>query len=217
MQEQEVNTERCSDVELLDACFAGDAAATEDLAVRTSKLVYCIAMQRAPSVGLRMTREDLKDFNQDILLSLFGDDCRRLRAFGRRSSYAHWVSVIVTNALIDRKRSRKQQDVEKTDSIHRPLSSDPDAATLEDLIPDLAADPREQVMYRALVDAVRKARDQVLSEEEKLILDLWCSREHTEKEIGALMGRNPNTVATIISRAQVKILTFLKNKEGETV
>lgn len=217
MQEQETQLDRCSDLELLDECLAGDAVATEELAVRTSKLIYMIAMQKAPTVGLAMTREDLRDFNQDILLSLFKDDCRRLRAFGRRSSYARWISVIVANALIDRKRSRSQQDAEKTDSLHRSLSDDPDAATLGDLIPDLSSDPREQVVYRGLVQAVRQARETVLGDEERLIIDLWCSRRHSEKEIGVLTGRNPNTVATIISRAQVKILTYLKNKEGETV
>jgi len=204
-------------MELLDGCLAGEAVATEEFAVRTSKLIYFVAMQKAPSVGLKMTREDLKDFNQDVLLSLFDGDCRRLRTFGRRSSFSHWISVIVTNALIDRKRSLENRNAERTDSIQRPLSDNPDAATLEELIPDLASNPREQVMYKALVEAVRKARDQVLSDEERLILDLWCSREHTEKDIGILLGRNPNTIATLISRAQVKILKCLKNKEGESV
>lgn len=217
MHEQEIRLDRCSDLELLDACLSGDKVAMEDLAVRTSKLIYSISIQKAPLVGLSMTREDLRDFNQDMLLALFKDDCRRLRAFGRLSSYPWWISVVVTNALIDRKRSRSQQDAERTDSLQRVLSEDPNGATLGDIIPDLSSNPREQVAYRSLVQSVRAARDNALGDEERLILALWCSRLHTEKEIGLLTGRNPNTIATIISRAQIKILEYLKKREGETV
>jgi RNA polymerase sigma factor (sigma-70 family) len=195
-----------SDLALLDRCLDGDRKAREDLAVRIGRLVFMQGQVKALPLGLRLSRADLEDLSHDILVSLFEDDCRRLRAFGRRSSLSRWVAVIVANRLIDTARRNV-----RTLSLDAPVSHDPDAAVLADVIPDPGPDPRERAVERSLVEAVREARATVLSREENLILDLWCSREYTEREMGVLLGRNPNTIATIISRAQAKILQYLRD------
>lgn len=206
-----------ADIELLDQCLAGNKTAREDFAVRVSRMIYVFAMQKAPLVGLSLNTEDLKDFNHDLLVSLFEDDCRRLRGFSRRSTLSGWIRVLVANALIDLKRSKDNQMREHSTSLHKPVSAGEDSVTWEDILPDLGSNPREQLLYKNLVESVRTARDEVLSDEEKVIVDLWCTRRYTEKEMSVLLDRNENTIATIISRAQAKILAYLKNKEGDSV
>lgn len=206
-----------SDEEMLDNTLADDKDARCELAVRVSKLIYRYAYDKAPSLGLRLSHEDAQDLNQEILVSLFQEDCRRLRSFKRRCSFGRWIYVIVTNALIDRKRSQTNQMAERSVSLHYGVSNDPDAPTLEELLPDLGSNPKEQLLYKSLVESVRRAKEEALSEEDKLIIDLWCSRRYTEKEMAILLGMNENAIATKIRRAQAKILQYLKDKEGDCV
>lgn len=205
------------DEALLDRTLAGDKSAREDLAVRVSKIIYGAAYRKAPLVGLSLSRHDLQDFNQNLLVSLFKGDCRKLRSFKRNSSLSRWLYVVVTNALIDKKRSLANRKDEQTRSLSSPVSRNPDAPLLEDLLPGLGSDPREHLLYKTLVESVRKARDEVLNEEERLIMDLWCSRLYTEKEMAVLIDMNENTIATKIRRGQARILEYLKDKEGDSV
>lgn len=217
MERNNSGTEARRDNELLDKTLAGDKDARYELAVLTSKLIYRYTYDRAQSVGLHFSRQDVQDFNQDLLISLFQCDCRKLRGFKRKSSFARWLYVVVTNALIDRKRSLANRLDEDTESLQARVSSNPDAPTLEELLPDLASNPKEQLLYKSLVESVRKAKDEVLTKEEKLIIDLWCSRQYTEKEMSMLLDMNENTIATKIRRAQARILEYLKDKEGDSV
>jgi RNA polymerase sigma factor (sigma-70 family) len=202
---------------LLESCLAGDREARQELAVRISKLVYLDTNRAAFSLGLRLSREDADDINQDILLKLFAHEGRKLRSFGGRSSFERWIYVIVYNCLVDRARSADEQARRRTTSIHAPSGSDPDSPTLEDSLADTISDPREVLEYRGMLESLRVARQEVLTEEERTILDLWCCRQYTTDQIGTLMKRKPNTISTLIHRAQAKILEYLREKEPDSV
>ena len=90
---------------LLARCLKGDLDARQELAVRISKLVYIDTNRAAFSLGLRLTREDVDDINQEVLIKLFANDNRKLRSFSGKSSFERWVYVIVYNCLVDRSRS----------------------------------------------------------------------------------------------------------------
>ena len=206
------------DTDLLKQVLEGNKQAREDLAVRTARIIHGVAYHKAREVGLRdFSRQDAEDLVHDILVSLFRENAKRLRAFRGDSSYARWIWVITVNALIDRKRSKANKLAERSTSMQQRVSADSESPTVEELQQDLGSDPREILLYKSLVSAVREACEQVLGEEEKLILDLWCSRKHTEKEMGVMLGKNPNTIATIIHRAQAKILNYVKEKEEDSV
>ena len=218
MREQSNSNGAANDIELLQRVLDGDREAREDLAVRTAKIIYRMAYNKARATGLRrFNQQDAEDLVNDVLVSLFRNDARKLRLFRRESSYVRWIGVIVTHALIDRKRSKANKLEEASKSIHEKLGSDSDSPTREDFIEGLETDPHEKALYRCLVNTVREAQQKVLNEEEKLILDLWCTRRYTLNEMGLMLGKNPNTIATIIHRAQAKILKYVKKKEGDSV
>ena len=179
--------------------------------------MYIDTNRAAFSLGLRLSREDADDINQDVLLKLFADDNRKLRSFGGRSSFERWIYVIVYNCLVDRARSAGEKERRRTSSIHAVASSDPDGPTLQESLSSDISDPREILAYRAMVEALRAACREILTVEERTILDLWCSRQYTTDQIAGLMGRKPNTISTLIHRAQAKILEYLREKEPDSV
>ena len=203
-------------VALLDAALVGDSDALEELLVHVSKQLYVLIPQRASALGLRLSPSDIEDLNHNILLLLLHDDCRRLRSFGRRSSLTTWLRTVVTNALIDATRSRTFRNDRRTMSLHQALSDDPEAQTLEEVLPDDGPTAPDVLEYRARIEAIREAKMACLGEEERLIIDLW-SAHRTENEIAALMDMNPNTVATKIRRAKAKILAFVNEHCGDIV
>jgi RNA polymerase sigma factor (sigma-70 family) len=205
-------------LKLLDLCLKGDPIARQELAEQISKLIYGYTNKAAFLLKLRLSREDYADINQEVLIKLFANDNRKLRTFRGASRLERWIYVIVYRHMVDhRLRDAEEQKQRKTISIHAPTGSDPDCATLEDSLAAEASDPREVLAYRAMVESLRTACKGVLNDEERTILDLWCSRQYTTDQIAGLMGRNSNTISTLIHRAQAKILEYLREKEPDTV
>ena len=202
---------------LLESCLAGNREARQELAVRISKLVYLDTNRAAFSLDLRLSCEDVDDINQDILLKLFAHEGRKLRTFGGKSSFERWIYVIVYNFLVDRARSADEKTRRRTTSIHAPSGTDPDSPTLEESLADPGADPLDVLHYRSMLESLRAARQEVLTEEDRTILDLWCCRQYTTNQIAALLNRKPNTISTLIHRAQAKILEYLREKEPDSV
>ncbi|MEI6809510.1 MAG: RNA polymerase sigma factor [bacterium] len=208
---------RQADFDLLDRCLSGDRTAREDLAVRISKMIYWLAWEKAPKIGLRLTREDADDLNQEILQDLFANKCSQLRGFGRRSSLQSWIKVIVTNALIDIKRSAHQRHVENSVSLQAPASNDPDARAWEDVIADLISNPSEQLLYKSLVESIRSAAEEVLSVRDKAIVAMWASKQYSTDEMAVFFGLSGGGVGTIIHRSLLKIARYMQEKEEQSV
>jgi len=205
-------------LKLLDLCLKGDPIARQELAEEISKIVYRHTYKAAGALNLRLSREDHADINQEVLIKLFKRKNRKLRSYSGKAKFENWLYVVVFNHMVDhRLRDAEEKKQRKTTSIQAPIGSDPDSPTVEDTLTDPSSDPREILTNRALVGALRTACETVLSDEERTILDLWCSRQYTTAEIGGLLGRKPNTISTLIYRAQAKILEYLREKEPDTV
>lgn len=205
-------------LELLEKCLQGDSIARQELAEQISKIVYRHTNKAAFSLNLRLSREDYDDINQEVLIKLFENDNCKLRSFRRASRLERWIYVIVYRHMVDhRLRDAEEQKQRKTVSIHTTKGSDPDSPTIEDTQRSQNSDPREIIEYGELLKSLRNACKDVLSKEDQTILTLWCSHQYTTAEIGGLLGRKPNTISTLIYRAQAKILEYLREKEPDTV
>ncbi len=205
--------ENASLITLLDDGLAGDRSAMEEFLVEASSMLNRLIPQRASSLGIKVGVENVGDLAQEILRTLVKDDFRRLRSFKRRASLATWLRTVVTNELIDSTRSRVFRQSRCTISLQQPLSDTPDAATVEDMLPDPGAMAYETLEYRMQIALIREAKQACLDEENRLIIDLW-SAHRTEKEISALLDMNPNTVATRIRRAKAAIEDYVNEKLG---
>ena len=204
------------DYKLLDAALAGDSAACEDFFCDTTKLLYKIIPAKASELGLRISREDIEDLVQGVLLALIKNDYKKLREFERRSSFSTWLNTVALNAVIDLIRSRRFRNGKKTTSLDNPVTDSPDALLLGDLIADIGPMAYDSLERKWLLESVREAKAACLDEEERLIIDLWSMRR-TQNEIAALMSLNSDTVATKIHRSKMKLKDFLKEKYGDDV
>jgi len=90
-----------SDMELIEACLAGDQNRFSELVTRYKNLVY--------SIILRMTNdgEEANDLAQDVFLKLY----RNLGAYSPAFKFSTWVIRITTNHVIDHHRKKKQETV----------------------------------------------------------------------------------------------------------
>jgi len=204
-------------LKLLDLCLKGDPIARQELAIRISKLVYRDTYKAADTLKLNLTREDYEDINQEVVIKLFKNDNRKLRTFKGVSSIEGWLYVIVYHHMVDRSRSADEKKKRKTTSIHAPKGSDPENPTIEDTLISEGSSTLEILAYQAMVKSLRNACIEILSDEERAIFDLWCTRQYTIAQIAGLLGRKPNTISTLIHRAQAKILEYLREKEPDTV
>ena len=90
-----------TDMELIEACLAGDQESFADLITRYKNLVY--------SIILRMTRdsEEANDLAQDVFLKIY----RNLGSYSPSFKFSTWVMRITTNHVIDQHRKKRQETV----------------------------------------------------------------------------------------------------------
>jgi len=116
------------DRQLVHLAKGGSRAALEELVVRHQAWIYNLA--------LRMVHhpEDAKDVTQEVLIKLF----TRLSTFDGRSSLRTWLYRIVTNHLLNMKRSRAESRGITFEEYGRALDDTSDAE-----LPDPLAVPVE--------------------------------------------------------------------------
>lgn len=90
-----------TDMELIDACLAGDQNCFTELVARYKNLVY--------SVILRMTKdnEEANDLAQDVFLKIY----KNLGSYSSAFRFSTWVMRITSNHVIDQHRKKKQETV----------------------------------------------------------------------------------------------------------
>ena len=193
---------------LLDRYLAGDQEAAETFFCHISRMLHPLIWSSANSLGIRISSDDVRDLNQKIIEKLLANDARRLRRFKRNSRIKTWLRVITDNTLIDHVRKKDPLNLPNIESIGEG-NADQDEGAMVDPSDD-GPSPSELVEAAESRQLVIRACQTVLSEEEQLIIKLWC-RYAKEREIAAQLHMNPNTVATRIRRAKAKILGYLKD------
>jgi len=193
----------------------GDLPAREELAVRLYKIAFTQAASLASALGLRWGQDDFADFAQDRMLELFRDDAARLRKLRHKTTGGViYMTVLLSRCrLIDARRSADERDRDLTGSLDVAVGGKDEDLTLHHLLPDFADTPRGQVLFRELILAVRRAREQVVTDEVVgAALDLWC-RGYKYRDISVLLNIPMGTVGTHVKRGIADLATHLA-KEG---
>ena len=193
----------------------GDLPAREVLAVRLYKIAFSQAASLAPALRLRWGRDDFADFAQDRMLDIFRDDAARLRKLRHKTTggVIHMTVLLSRCRLIDARRSADERDRDLTGSLDVAIGGEDEDLSLHHLLPDFADTPRGQALFRELIVAVRRAREQIVTDEVVgAVLDLWC-KGYKYREISVLLDVPEGTVGTHINRSIADLAAHLA-KEG---
>ena len=123
-----------TDLQLINACLAGEQEAFSELITRYKNLVY--------SIILRMTNdsEEANDLAQDVFLKMY----KNLGSYSPEFKFSTWVMRITTNHVIDFHRKKKQDTL--------PLESAGSVATQEETPENALIRKEDERRIQKLVD-----------------------------------------------------------------
>jgi RNA polymerase sigma factor (sigma-70 family) len=120
----------------------------------------------------RICQDELDDLSQEIVLTLIEDNCRRLRSYNQDFPFKTWLQVVVNHHVSKyfyrRKQAESLDEVDQGSLIYSP-SQYRDIYTAE----------KQILLLRALGK---------LSEEERLLYQLWFVSEIDAARIAAFFG-----------------------------
>lgn len=172
---------------LIQRAAKGDLDAFEELARLYEKKIFALC--------LRYTchRQDAEDVAQTTLLKLY----RTLPQFAFRSSFATWVYQVTKNTCLDylrvKKRRQEHLSLEITENV------------IED---ENTANPEGQWIDKEAVLELRRFIER-LPEEQRAVLVLRDVDGYHYQEIAEILGVTEGTVKSRLSRARLKVKTWL--------
>lgn len=156
-----------TDLEILQACIAGDRRAWQVFVERFTRYVYYLIQLTARRHQAPMSEAQLADLHNDVFLAMLEDDRRRLRAFEGRNgcSVRSWVRIITIRKTVDALRRRR---------VHLSLDAAPEAADAAPALAEPEPDALEQLLARDALAQRERLADLAarLSEQDRLLLEL---------------------------------------------
>jgi len=136
-------------------------------------------------------RDELDDFSQQIILKLFEDNCRRLHSFKRHSSTKTWLQRVVDNHIISclyqRRQAESPDEVDQGALVYSP--------------------PQDQDIYAAEQRTLLSVALGRLSEQDRLLYNLWFVSELAPIKIAAAFGTE---VKIVYKRKQTLVLKLTR-------
>lgn len=172
---------------------AGQAGSEEELAGRYRGLAVGLAMGR---FGLRP--EDAEDVFQDLLVLLWQDDFKALRAWRGQGKLSTYLTVIVARMCLARRRDA-QREAPPLEEPGRPSN---------DALPDALAARSERAA------AAREALSS-LSPRDRLLLALRFADEREPKEIAPLFDMSAATCRKAIHDALGRLRRAMRRRRPE--
>lgn len=196
---REEQNETTSEAALLNRAIAGDESALETLFARNSRALYQTALR------LLGNPEDAEDALQEGMLSAY----RNLRRFEGRSQFSTWLTRIVINAALMRRRSRRS---------HPAVSLDEDAREEQvpavERFPDDGPSPEDLYAGFELSERLRKNLED-LSPVLRRAFELREIAGLTADEAAKELGVSRNTLKARLWRARHQLATRLSGLLGE--
>ncbi|NAS29804.1 sigma-70 family RNA polymerase sigma factor [Flavobacteriaceae bacterium R38] len=166
----------------------GDTNAFSYLVKKYENMVFTIALKMMHS------REEAEDVAQEAFIKSF----KSLKKFKGDAKFSTWLYRISYNHCLDKIKEKKRfVHPENIDDFH---FNESDFKT--DILSKIEEEERKTVIAKAL---------KKLNNEEQLIMTLYYFEEQSIKEIGQVIGINPNNVKIKLYRSRNKLLSLLKH------
>lgn len=190
--------------ELLKQAIAGDESALETLFARHSRALYQTALR------LLGNAEDAEDALQEGMLAAY----RNLRNFEGRSQFSTWLTRIVINAALMRRRSRRTHLMVSLDEDTRD-----DQLSAVERFPDDGPTPEEHYAGSELSQRLRQHLE-ALSPVLRRAFELRELIGLTTDEAAKVLGVSRNTLKARLWRARHQLAAqlsgFLGAQAGDT-
>ncbi|MEN6372906.1 MAG: RNA polymerase sigma factor [Armatimonadota bacterium] len=185
-----------SNEELLYRCKEKDEAALRELLRRHERPVYSLLYRMLGN------HEDSEDALADVFMKVW----RSASSFRGASKFTTWLYKIAGNTARDILRSRKvRPEVPVADDILCEM----------DLIGDNVVDPDIRIINADEIAGIEKAMMR-LSEEDRLLVDLYHVQECSLDEISEIMGLKRSNLKVKLFRARRKLRNHLESFDRET-
>jgi RNA polymerase sigma-70 factor (ECF subfamily) len=191
-----------SDEELVARHLQGDRYAFTALVERYAERLFNLAYR------FTSDRADAEDIAQECFLHAY-DALPRSRT---DQPFKPWLFQIAVNLCRDRARKKRPQTFSELEDEHSGVLEAGDGPSTEDLLPDEALQPLEQLEEKEIEDALRAAVME-LPEEDRTLLTLRYNEELSYEEIGRLLNLLPQTVGARLFRAKRRLRGTLSKFE----
>lgn len=188
------------DQALIAGCVSGSRAALETLVLRFSDPVYRSIQYVFKTKDIRYSMEDLEDLHNSVFLSLFENQCKKLRQYKGKNgcSLYSWIRLITVRIVIDYLRKRSVDALGTNKRIVPAEILDSLKTDGPDPLDDI-----ERVRQWELIQEGIKA----LIPRDRFFLTLYCQEGLSVQEIADLMDISVENAHSIKHRA-IKRLRF---------
>ena len=197
----EIDMEKQSEDQLIERGLSGDARALDALFARNTRALYQTALR------VLGNPEDAEEALQEGLLSAY----RNLQRFERRSQFSTWLTRIVINAALMRRRSKKSRPAVSLDDV-----ANEGEVPLAERFADDGPNPEQLYAGTELGDRMNKK----LAEISPLLRTAFLLREVeglTAEEAANVLGVSRNTLKARLWRARQELATRLGLTLGGTL
>ncbi len=193
-----------NDLEFVSKCVLGDKQALEEFLTRYSRLIYKYIYSALSAKGFSRDQASAEDLFQEIILSLFEDNFRKLKTFKGKNgcSLASWLRIVTINYTLDytRRINLISLDAETDDNL-----------SLKDIIPSNSRDVVEGLSSEETLIGLHDCIE-VLSTDDKYFIELHFNRSLGLEELMEHFSASRPAIDMRKSRLIEKLRDCFKSK-----
>lgn len=174
-----------------------------DEALADLQVLLVRALRVALSGRGRLTEADLEDFAQDALLRIID----ALDSFRGEARFTTWAYKIAIRVALSELRRRRWRDV-SLDTLTGAADSD----FIPNTLADPAVDPEQQAIQRMVLDTIRRAIAEDLTEKQRKALIAARVQGIPTEIIAQKLGTNRNALYKLLHDARKRLQKALTDK-----
>ena len=188
--------------ELIERCLQGDGQAQAEFYTEYHRLIErAITRKLVRSVGAAAAQSDVEDIRHEVFERLLGDNCSRLRRLKKPQSIDAWLITVAGNHTIDYLRQRARET-----RLHASMAHESHEPYYTSPADEAMADERNRRLAERFAE---------LSDQDRLILDLFFVQGLRYAQLAEVLGLNINTASARLRRAKAKLRRLLEEDRCE--
>jgi RNA polymerase sigma-70 factor (ECF subfamily) len=174
-----------------------------DKALADLRMLLVRGLRAALTKHGKVSDQDLEDFAQDALLRITD----ALDSFRGEARFTTWAYRIAIHTALGELRRRRWRDV-SLDDLHN--ATDPDF--VPDTIADPSVGPEKQALQRVVLDTLRRAIEEDLTEKQRRALIAARVQGMPIAEVARRMDTNPNALYKLLHDARQRLQRALRDR-----